>query len=255
MLNQNLSSQFQKDFFFKKDGPLFSESNFKKIQSYFLNLAESVPEPQRYLNFANDIRFRPAIADWVDRRELMDVVQPILGEDLVFWSIGVCYKPPMSDYQVGWHIDSHFWMRNEVLFPPDALILFFSLTEMTEENGGLEIIPHLNDPKYYEHVKRDKDHFFFEHEISEKEFGGRKPHLIQMKENELCGFASHVPHRSGPNRSTKPRIGITLRYLQSSVKITDTPLDGRESYLISGVDRAGNSYSQIQARGSIGGLT
>lgn len=253
--NQVLSHQFQKDFFFKKDGPLFSPADFQKIRSYFFNLVEKVPEPQRYLNFANISEYRPAIADWVNRKELLDIIKPVLGDDLVFWSIGVCYKPAMSDYQVGWHIDSHCWMRDKVIFPPDAMILFVSLTDMNEENGGLQIIPQLNTPKFYDHTQRDKDIFFFEYEISEEELKGQKPHLIQMKENEVCAFASHVPHRSGPNRSSKPRLGITLRYLHSSVKITGTPLDGRDSYLISGVDHAGNHHQSLNSRASIGGLS
>lgn len=254
MRTENLSQTFQNDYFFYNSRPVFSESNFKVIRDYFFDYVSRIPEPLRYLNCANDPRFRPAIADLVAREEILSVVKPILGDDLVFWSIGVCYKPAFSDYQVGWHIDSHCWMRDQVIFPPDALILFLSLTDMTAENGALELIPQLNTPKFYDHSQRNKDVFFFEYEIADEELKGQQPHLVTMKENEICGFASHVPHRSGPNRSSQPRLGLTLRYLQSSVRITGTPLDGRDSYLISGVDQAGNRYVPLDTRASIGGL-
>jgi len=250
----SFAEDFNQNYFFNLDKPVFSESDFKCIQKYFFDYVEKVPEPLRYLNCANSPEHRPAIANWVDRDEILDIVKPILGEDLVFWSIGVCYKPANSLFEVGWHIDSHCWMRDKVIFPPDALVLFLSLTEMTRENGALELIPELNAPKFYDHDRRDHEKFFFEYEISQHELGKRNPVMLPMAENRICGFTSHIPHRSGPNRSSKPRLGITLRYLKSSVHITGTPLDGRDSYLVSGVDRAGNKYVPITTRESIPGL-
>ncbi|MCC2680096.1 MAG: hypothetical protein K0R29_2672 [Pseudobdellovibrio sp.] len=253
--SEELVQSFSQNHFFYNDSPVFNESDFKAIQKYFFNFVERIPEPLRYLNCANHPEFRPAIADWVARDEILNVVKSLIGPNIVFWSIGICYKPPKSAYEVGWHIDSHCWMRDQVIFPPDALILFYSLTDMTEENGALELIQGLNTPKFYDHDQRPKDKFFFEYEIKEQELDTRKKTVITMKENQLCGFGSHVPHRSGPNNSDKPRLGITLRYLQSSVHITGTPLDGRDSYLISGIDLAGNKHAQLSARGSIGGLS
>jgi hypothetical protein len=246
---------FNRNQFFNLDQPVFSDSDFKAIQKYFFDYVEQIPEPLRYLNCANHPDYRPAIANWVGRDEILNVVKPLLGDDLIFWSIGVCYKPANSLFEVGWHIDSHCWMRDKVLYPPDALVLFLSLTEMTEQNGAMEIIPELNIPKFYNHDRRDPEKFFFEHEITTDELGGRKPHLVTMAENRICGFTAHMPHKSGPNRSHKPRLGITLRYLQSSVRITGTPLDGRDSYLISGIDKAGNKYTPIEKRESIPGLS
>jgi hypothetical protein len=246
---------FRQNQCFSHDLPVFADSDFQIIKNYFMNYVQSIPEPLRYLNCANDPRFLPAIADWVGRDEILNIVKPILGSDIIFWSLGVCYKPPHSEYEVGWHIDSHCWMRDQVIFPAEALVLFFSLTEMNLENGGLQLIPQLNTPKFYDHTARDKNVFFFEHEISEEQLPLNQAQVFEMKENRICGFASHVPHRSGPNRSDKPRLGLTLRYLHSSVQITGTPLDGRDSYLISGVDHAGNNYASIETRKSIGGLS
>lgn len=256
----NFKSQDYIDFFaqnhyFNLERPIFSESDFKIIKNYFFEHIQNIPEPLRYLNCANDSKYKPAIANWVARDEILDIVKPILGEDLVFWSVGICYKPAYSAYEVGWHIDSHCWMRDQVIFPPEALILFLSLTDMTKENGALELVPELNTPKFYDHDQRDKNKFFFEYEIRENELTGKPRQLLEMQENRLCGFASHVPHRSGANKSNQPRLGITLRYLHAGVKITGTPLDGRDSYLISGRDLAGNQYATFETCESIVGLS
>lgn len=245
-----------KDFFlnnhyFLHKGPVFSEQSFAEIKSYFYDYIKKVPEPLRYLNCANDPQYKPAIRDFVDRKEILDIVKPIMGDGLIFWSIGVCYKPPQSNFEVGWHIDSHCWMRDKVIYPPEALVLFLSLTDMTIENGALQIVPQLNEAKFYNHDKRDKDKFFFEFEITEEELSGREQKFVEMKENQIMGFASHVPHRSLGNKTDKERFGITLRYLRSDVHITGTPLDGRDSYLISGTDLAGNKYADIKNQKSI----
>lgn len=246
---------FNKNHYFNPQQKVFSTQDFSTIKNYFFDHVKKIPEPLRYLNCANDEKYKPAIGNLVTRSEILDIVKPILGEDLVFWSIGVCYKPAHSEYEVGWHIDSHCWMRDKVIFPPEALILFFSLTDMNSENGGLEIIPGLNEAKFYDHDQRDKSRFFFEYEIKENELRNKNKLLIEMKENQLCGFASHVPHRSGPNRSSQDRLGLTLRYLRSSVKITGTPLDGRDSFLVSGIDRAGNRYASLSSQTYIAGLS
>lgn len=245
---------FNQNHYFQLPQKIFSPQDFKTIKNYFFEHVKKVPEPLRYLNCANDEKYKPAIANLVARAELLDIVKPLLGEDLIFWSVGICYKPAHSDYEVGWHIDSHCWMRDQVIFPPDALILFLSLTDMTEENGALQIVPGLNEPKFYNHDQRDRNRFFFEYEIKTEELQNRPRQILTMEENQICGFASHVPHRSGPNRSNSDRLGITLRYLQSSVKITGTPLDGRDSFLVSGVDRAGNSYASLSSQSLIKGL-
>jgi len=254
-LNSDFAESFKRNFYFKREAPVFSEADFKTIKDYFFNFTSKVPENIRSLNFANHPAYIPAVSDWVGRDEILEIVRPILGNDLVFWSIGVSYKPAFSEFEVGWHIDSHCWMRDQVIFPPDALVLFLSLTEMTEENGALSLIPGLNTPKFYNHEARDKEKFFFEYEIAVEELAGQKPVLLEMKENQICGFASHVPHRSGPNRSSKPRLGITLRYIQSSVHITGTPLDGRNSYLVSGVNLSGYNHASLQQQPAIGGLS
>lgn len=246
---------FNKNHYFHVQENVFSAQDFAVIKNYFFDHVKKIPEPLRFLNCANDEKYKPAIRNFVTKSEILNIVKPILGEDLIFWSIGICYKPAQSDFEVGWHIDSHCWMRDQVISPPEALVLFLSLTDMTTDNGALEIIPGLNEPKFYDHDQRDKNRFFFEYEIRENELRNRNKLLVPMKENQLLVFASHVPHRSGPNRSSQDRLGITLRYLRSSVKITGTPLDGRDSFLVSGTDRAGNQYAPLSSQAFIPGLS
>lgn len=235
--------------------PVFSHDVFQKIKNYFFDFVNQVPEEIRYLNFTNDERYLPAIDGFVNRKELLEIVHPIAGEDLAFWSIGICYKPPFSKYEVGWHIDSHCWMRDQVIDPPEVVNLFFSLTDMSKESGGLRLISGLNTPKFYNHVERDPSLFFFKHEIVENELPMERATDIALKANQLICLASHVPHRSGPNLTAQPRLGISLRYMRTDVKVSHTPLDGRDYYLVSGKDLSGsNRYSDISKRGRVPGL-
>jgi hypothetical protein len=80
---------------------------------------------------------RGAIARLARSKGLLDVLQQILGPDLIFWGSTLFHKPAHTTVSAPWHQDGETWP----VVPPVGVNVWFALTNYGAGNGGLRYLP------------------------------------------------------------------------------------------------------------------
>ena len=73
----------------------------------------------------------------VHQPKVLDAVEDVIGPDILCWTTNFFIKEADSPGFVSWHQDSTYWG----LEPDDVVTAWVAFTEVTEENGYMQVIP------------------------------------------------------------------------------------------------------------------
>jgi ectoine hydroxylase-related dioxygenase (phytanoyl-CoA dioxygenase family) len=255
-LTADMKKAFEKDAFLHIKQPLFKPEDFMNLRNYLLAYVLALPENLRGTYFTgNPAIRRPYYQDWVTAPPLVNLAEQILGQDLAYFNFAICYKPPRSDFRVGPHIDSHYWIETGCIDPSQVLTIFVPLTPIKKDQGCLRVVPGLNEYKMYSHRKLEKDNNYFHWEINDPNAPLQKMIDVEMDENEVCLMKSGLIHESGSNSGSEHRLGLTVRYISASAKYTPIKNDLRKMILLKGQNLAGNEYHALNSKEFVGGFS
>ena len=183
---------------------------------------EGVRGDARFLALARDPR-------------IVELVSDVIGDDIVLWGCHVFCKPAGDGYETPWHQDGHYWP----IRPLANCTVWVALEPSTIENGCLRVIPrsHLGRT-LHEHLHEERTDLTLNQRL---EPGQMSLHDVYMI------------HGAAPNRSSKRRTGVALRYMPATSVFernlrpadgaTGVPVDfaHRPLWLVRGVDRSGRN--------------
>jgi non-haem Fe2+, alpha-ketoglutarate-dependent halogenase len=195
--------------------------------------------PRGFLGYKSNLVFR-----WLDdiahAPALLDVVEDLLGKDILLWSCAFAIKSPRSPGRFTWHQDATYWG----LTPPIALTCWLAFGEVGPQNGGvrflqgshrLGILPHRNT--------FSSDNFLSRGQEIERLPTQCVEVAACLKPGEISVHDALTAHSSGPNESERPRIGCLLTFIPTYVRHERL----RESaMLMRGFDRFG--YHDLESR-------
>ena len=173
--------------------------------------------------------------DIVSDPNVLDVVEEILGPDLLVWSTRWFSKLPGEKTYVSWHQDATYWG----LHPPNVTTAWIALSDSTRENGCMRVIPgtHLdpllpqNDTYHPENaLSRGQEIAVAVDESSAVD--------IVLAPGEMSLHHIGIVHGSEVNTSDEPRIGLAIRYIAPDV-VQDGPIVPA-GLLVRGSDTFGN---------------
>lgn len=160
------------------------------------------------LDLAADDRARRLATD----SRLVTLADAIVGVRTEPFGFTYLVKPPSSETSSAWHQDGHPWSADGSV--PAAVTLWVPLDPATVGSGGLRVVPGshrgalhalepLGDPE------------------ADDLFGWRTPpHLVDeagavdlsLSAGDVSAHHPSVLHGSGPNRSTRRRAALAVRY-------------------------------------------
>ena len=185
----------------------------------------------------------PELFRYATHPAILDLVEDLLGPDLVLFTTHFICKPAGDGRRVPWHEDSAYWAG--MIDPMDqVLTLWLALDPSTSANGCVRFVPgsHLTPDGTYVPV-RDPSQSVFYREMEEAACARAEVAAIEaeLAPNHASIHHAKTIHGSRPNQSTQRRCGLTLRYFSAAARWTyDDPLF--DVYLVRGQDRAGNRY-------------
>lgn len=183
------------------------------------------------------------------RPEILDMVEELIGPDIVLWGSQMFCKPAGTGIAVPWHQDGHFWP----IRPLATCSAWIAIDAVDPENGAMQyvpgshrhgtVLPHVDEPSDQQalNAKVSADHL----------------DVTTAASNDLPagGFSLHdvfLVHGSAPNRSSRRRAGYAVRYMPATshydrslarngsnlvnVRLADRPL-----YLLRGQDHTGKT--------------
>ena len=179
------------------------------------------------------------LVGWMDRivhhPKLLDVVEQILGPDILCWSSDFFVKKPRDPGFVSFHQDTTY----AGLEPFDGILnCWLALTPSRKENGCLRVVPrsHKLGQLDHENTASEANMLFFG-QTAKIEIDERDVVDMELEPGEMSLHHMAVVHGSQPNRSDTPRLGVVLRYIRPDVRQTRA----RDSAtLVRGTDRHGH---------------
>ena len=230
---------------YKEDGFLFPINIFNYKEA--LNLRTELERiEQKYSKIKlpkplNDYKRGPAnaviplVADIAKDNRILDIVECILGSNILVWAAEFFIKEKKTDNMVGMHQDLTYWGMGETSAQVTA---WLALSPSNKESGCMEfvkgshknkILPHNNTYSSKSLLSRGQEvqvAIANDHRI-----------LAELQPGQMSIHHGLMIHGSGPNLSNDRRIGVAIRYINPDV-VQNTS----KSYAmpVRGIDNRGN---------------
>ena len=157
----------------------------------------------------------PKLAEIARNSTILDIVEAILGPNLLAWSVELFIKEAKSVKTVSWHQDITYWGMGET---DDEVTAWLALSNVTAEAGCMRFIPGSHKQGLVHHNDTFDKHNLLSRgqeiaDVCEKDavYGPLLPGQISLHHGRCF-------HASGQNQSNGRRIGIAIRYVTPEVR-------------------------------------
>jgi hypothetical protein len=174
---------------------------------------------------------------WVDdimrNQWLVDMVEDLIGPNILCWNAILWIKEPGTDNYVGWHQDHTYWGLDN----NELVTVWVALSEASEQAGCMRVLPGSQRVTLSHDETYDPDNLLT-----------RGQHIDDIDLADTVAMALHpgqasfhnvaTAHGSGPNQTDDRRIGLSLHYMPTYTRQTLANWDS--AALIRGEDTFGH---------------
>lgn len=146
---------------------------------------------------------------------ILDLVEDIVGPNILCWASAILSKAPHDPKAVPWHQDASFWS----LSPARTVTVWLAIDDADEANSAMRFIPGTHDRGSFSVQSTGGAAVFHKETANADELG--VPFTNVLRAGQVSLHADMLVHGSLPNTSDRRRCGLTLRYCPPEVKITD----------------------------------
>jgi phytanoyl-CoA dioxygenase PhyH len=183
--------------------------------------------------------------DLVTWSPVLDVVQDLIGPDILVLSSIFFVKEPGLGRFVSWHQDSRYFRRNGR--PLRALTAWIALAPSTRQNGCLVALPGSHTQGYVPHdLTYDGLNMLRRGDTARAPIDESRAVAMPLETGEISIHHIDTLHASGVNEGTSARIGLAVRYIVPDTALT---IDHAPVLLARGADTAGH-HGRCDARPS-----
>jgi len=162
---------------------------------------------------------------------ILDAVEDAIGPDILCWTTNFFIKEANSPGFVSWHQDSTYWG----LDPDDVITAWVAFTEVTPENGYMQVIPGSHKIDQLPHVDTfHKDNLLSRGQEIAVEVDRTKAVGLALHAGEMSLHHIKLVHGSDANRTNDRRIGLAIRYIPTHVRQTKVR---DAAMLVRGIDK------------------
>jgi ectoine hydroxylase-related dioxygenase (phytanoyl-CoA dioxygenase family) len=175
------------------------------------------------------------IVPWLERlvRDpmILDVVEDVIGPDILAWSSGFFIKGAHDPSFVSWHQDSTYWGLSE----PDVVTAWIAFTPSTVRSGCMRVIPGTHGNQIGHKDTFDEHNLLSRGQEIMVEVDEAKAVDVVLSPGEISLHHVRIIHGSPPNSAAHRRIGYAIRYIPTHIRQL---LPVRDSaMLVRGVDK------------------
>ncbi len=215
-----LANQFQEDGFLSPVS-IYSDQEISRTQSAFLEFEKKIGTTRE--DYEN-LHFHAEWArDLVTHPKLLDLVEAILGSEILIYGSLVLSKIPGSYSHLSWHQDQYFFPQKT---KTSYLSAWIALTDTTVENGCMKVIPKSHKEGILPHLPFSEDNTNLLTKGEEIKISPQKNEIenIVLKPGQISLHDGALIHSSSPNLTNKNRVGFIVRYLTPDILKTNNPV-------------------------------
>ncbi|MEM9032380.1 MAG: phytanoyl-CoA dioxygenase family protein, partial [Pseudomonadota bacterium] len=157
----------------------------------------------------------PLLADVARTPAILDVVEGVLGPNLLVWSVELFIKEPRSSKTVSWHQDITYWGMGET---NDEVTAWIALSDVSIKAGCMRFIP----GSHKGGLARHEDTFDENNLLSRgQSIAGIDEAMAKhgpLRPGEISLHHGRCFHASGANGGDDRRIGLAIRYVTPNVR-------------------------------------
>jgi hypothetical protein len=196
-----------------------------------------------------------AAAQWfgyASNPQILDLVEQLIGPDIILWGSQVFCKPALSGKAIPWHQDGQYWP----IKPRATCSVWIAIDAATPENGCMRYIPGSHaSAAVYTHRASGRADVVLDQEVEPELFDASNARDDILDVGQFSLHDVYLIHGSDANRSAKRRAAFVIRYMpatslferfagdehnQAGVSFS---MSKRPIWLLRGRDRAGNDFS------------
>jgi hypothetical protein len=175
------------------------------------------------------------VYDLASHPAIIDRMASLYGPDLILWATNFFNKEP-GGKEIPWHQDLNYWPIEPLL----NISAWIAIDDVKVDNSCVQILPK-SHKKVVPHIP-SRDGMAFGEEADERYFDTSNLINMELKPGEFFLFNEKLLHHSEPNRSTRRRMGMSVRVTLPIVNIEQdrSPLHpGHCAILVKGEDYMG----------------
>ncbi|MEM7239954.1 MAG: phytanoyl-CoA dioxygenase family protein [Pseudomonadota bacterium] len=208
----------------------------KLISIHVENGAEGIDGSRAFLDLARD-------------RDVLDLVEAVIGPDIILWGCHMFCKAAGDGLEVPWHQDGHYWP----IRPLATCTVWIALERSDAGNGCLRVVPGSHTGRaLHPHLKEEGD-LALSDRIEAAAFDEDEARDVVLEPGQMSLHDVYMIHGSAANRSTRRRSGLAIRYMPATSLLDRQilePGDGsgvmvdfsrRPIWLVRGQDRTGRN--------------
>ncbi len=148
--------------------------------------------------------------------KIVDCIEALVGPNVMLLATHFFCKYEQEEKFVAWHQDVTYWG----LEPPFALTAWYAIDDSDCENGCMRVIPGTHRDGIREHGKSQTQGnlLSINQEVPITEEEEQRAVDLVLKAGEISIHDGALIHGSLPNRSTRRRCGLTIRYTTLNVR-------------------------------------
>ena len=181
--------------------------------------------------------------------EILDMLEQVLGPDLVLWITRMLCKPPAKGHEVPWHQDGEYWPMR----PLATCSVWIAIDPVSTHNGCMRFIPgsHKSQQLYRHHVT-DRDNLVLNLELDRDQFYESQAVNVELEPGQMSLHDVRLIHGSAANTSGLRRAALIMRYMPATSHYDRSLVTQRRDnspfnifhqplWLVRGVDRCGKN--------------
>jgi ectoine hydroxylase-related dioxygenase (phytanoyl-CoA dioxygenase family) len=180
---------------------------------------------------------------------LLDIMEQVLGPDLVLWITRVLCKPARKGREVPWHQDGEYWPMR----PLATCSAWLAIDPASVANGCMRFIPGSHRRQtLYRHQASERSNLVLNLEIDADQFDASSAVEIELEPGQLSLHDVRLIHGSAANTSGQRRAALIMRYMPASShydrslvtrRRDDSPFNIHDQplWLMRGVDSSGRN--------------
>ncbi|MEO5839566.1 MAG: phytanoyl-CoA dioxygenase family protein [Acidimicrobiales bacterium] len=143
---------------------------------------------------------------------LLDLVEQLIGPDIILWGSSVFAKPPGIGKAVQWHQEGHYWPMRPLI----ATSAWIAIDDASPENGCLRFVPGSHCHGLYRHNDEHRANGLLQRSINDSAFDDASAGDIVVSAGQVSLLDTFVAHGSHANESSRRRAALTVRYMAAT---------------------------------------
>ena len=194
---------------------IFSPAEAADIRGALEEAERRWPEGMAGANRNNAHYVLPALDAITHDSRILDAVEDLIGPDILVAGTTLFIKEPETKGFISWHQDA----RYIGLEPHDWVTGWLAISNVTEENGCMRMIPGSHKAPLAEHVDTYGEDNLLTRGQTVPDVDEHAAVAVPLKPGQLSLHHPRIVHGSGPNMSGERRIGFAMQsYIAPNVE-------------------------------------